>query len=125
MLTKRVPTNPRSRTGGSKGTRKGEGETNLRSTVRSISDSYISFPLLVTFLSFSEKTIQEKILESEINKKVEEKFLESEKNFKGKWIAAEKIFKKKLATTKIFSKKKLGERGNFQRKNLEGCTEIN
>jgi len=38
-------------------------------------------------------------------KKVEETFLESEKNFKGKWIAAEKIFKKKLATTKIFQRK--------------------
>ena len=84
-----------------------KGETKLRST-----DSYI-FPI------FSNIFV---VLEIEKNKKVQEKFLESEKIFKEKWRATEHFFKKNLATTRFFQRKNKGERGNFQRKFLEDCT---
>ena len=95
------------------------GETNLRSTVRkrsvrSISDSYISFPLLVIFLSFSEKKleseknkkVQEKFLESEKYKKVPENFLESEKKFQGKMENSRKFFQEKIGDDTDFLKRK-------------------
>jgi len=52
------------------------------------------------------------------NKKVREKFLESEKNFQGKLESSRKFFQEKIGDHKDFSKKKFGRLYENKLKNL-------